>query len=120
MFLVSKAANRVQKLYYFYYFNTPLPILSYGEAFFFILFNLCLLLIGLYYFVYILPCLIVHAMERVYFYLTGNVVSLNLFVTSILQQCQRQVGSALNLTEIRDQFHTSMITPHVPFGLYRI
>ncbi|KAG2731353.1 hypothetical protein G9P44_005769 [Scheffersomyces stipitis] len=84
MFIVSSATRKIDQLYRLYYYNSPIPVMTNGETVIFNSINFCLLLVGLYYVVHVLPSIVVHSFEKMYYYLTGNLVSVNVVVSSLL------------------------------------
>ncbi|KAK6203397.1 uncharacterized protein RJT21DRAFT_26999 [Scheffersomyces amazonensis] len=84
MLLSTKIFKKAQKLYYAYIYNSPIPVLSSGEVYVFNICNLILLLIGLYYLVFIFPPILIHSLESLYYYLTGNFIQLNIFISSFV------------------------------------
>lgn len=66
---------KLNSFYYIYFYSTPLPYSTLGEAIFFngLLLSLAVLLI--YYTVWILPLKLLQSSENLYYYITGHSIS---------------------------------------------
>lgn len=78
--------QRLSRWHSLYVYNTPLGLMTTNEA---IVFNIiAIVLVGftLYWMVAILPFWLVHAAERLYYYVTGNSMTLGLMLLYILSR----------------------------------
>ncbi|KAI5963031.1 uncharacterized protein KGF55_002823 [Candida pseudojiufengensis] len=62
---------KLNQLYYTYIYSTPLAYSSIGESIFFNLIVIGLIILLSYYIGWILPKIIIHSIEKFYYYLTG-------------------------------------------------
>lgn len=84
MSLINYLARKSKRAYQFYYYYSPIPVLSEGETIVFNAINAAILLAALYCSVTVLPHLILDLCELAYFYATGNLLSVNVVLSGIL------------------------------------
>lgn len=72
------ANSRLSKLYYLYIYNTPLGVMTTNERIVFNVVALCLLVFTVYWSVAILPYWLFKVTENLYYYCTGNSLSVSL------------------------------------------
>ena len=79
-----------------YYYNSPLPVLSKGEAFVFQSINFLILAIGIYYTIFFVPMVVTQSTEKIIYYLTGQHINLFGLLTSSLKLVQVNHHSLVN------------------------
>lgn len=72
MLILISILRKARRIFDFYYYNTPLPILTTGEATVFHAIFLLLSGLAIYWLVYRVPCFGVHVAARSYYYATGT------------------------------------------------
>ncbi|EGW30364.1 uncharacterized protein SPAPADRAFT_63213 [Spathaspora passalidarum NRRL Y-27907] len=90
--------HKLKRLYDLYYYCSPIPVLSTGETIIFNLINLTILLVSAYYAVYFLPTVLTRAIEKLWFYITGQIVIVNSFFPFALSNSSQIVGASKNFT----------------------
>lgn len=93
---ITKFINKLKKFYNLYYYNSPLPVLSKGEAVIFQTINFIILSIGIYYTIFFVPMVIAQSTEKIIYYLTGHHISLFGLLTSSLKLVQVSNHSLVN------------------------
>lgn len=69
--------SSLKKKYAIYTYYSPLQVLTREEAIVFHLINVSILSIGFYWTITIFPSIITHGIEKLFYYFTGKLVSLN-------------------------------------------
>lgn len=92
----TKFFNKFKKAYNMYYYNSPLPVLSKGEAFVFQSINFLILAIGIYYTIFFVPMVVTQSTEKIIYYLTGQHINLFGLLTSSLKLVQVNHHSFVN------------------------
>ena len=69
--------SSLKKKYAMYIYYSPLQVMTREEAIVFHLVNFGILAIGFYWTITIFPSLITHGIEKLFYYFTGKLVSLN-------------------------------------------
>ncbi|KAI5968606.1 hypothetical protein CANMA_002351 [Candida margitis] len=65
----------LNKLYYIYFYSTPLPYSTLGEAIVFNSIIISLATLIIYYAIFILPFQLLQSSEKVYYYMTGHSIT---------------------------------------------
>ncbi|CAX41075.1 conserved hypothetical protein [Candida dubliniensis CD36] len=87
---ITKFINKLKKGYNLFYYSSPLPVLSNGESLIFHLINLIILFISIYYTIFYIPKLLIHSMEKIVYYLTGQ----HIYIFGLLQTGLKLVNHA--------------------------
>ncbi|RCK58244.1 hypothetical protein Cantr_06813 [Candida viswanathii] len=93
---VTKFFNKLKKFYNLYYYMSPLPVLSNGEAVVFQTINFLILAIGIYYTIFFVPVVLTQSTEKIIYYLTGHHINLLGLLTSSLKLVQVNDHSIIN------------------------
>lgn len=87
---ITKFFNKLKKAYNLFYYSSPLPVLSNGEAMAFHFVNLTILLISVYYTIFYVPKLLIQSTEKIIYYLTGQQV----YIFGLIQSGLKLVNHA--------------------------
>lgn len=78
--------GKIKSAYHHYVYYSPIPVLSKEETIILNTINIILLTVGIYWIVHILPELLIHTFEKLYYYLTGNSISIGLLLTALVSK----------------------------------
>lgn len=92
----SKAIGVVEDAYRSYANFTPLEVMTTTEAWLFNFSALTIFALSFYWTVFILPKWLLSLSERLYFYLTGNTISLSLVVSLVMSKVIKNSGAGLS------------------------